>query len=409
MKKYFCIVSIISQLFNSQQFTEINSDNIQTIQLFNTTTNSQFPIISFNDYLLISFDDTKSSYQRINYTIKHYDRNWNESNLMKSEYIQGYFTDEVRNYQRSFNTYKPYTHYEFQFPSENMKPKISGNYALIVYTKDEKKPLFTRRFSIYENITTISLRQEMFNAGSTELPNQRILATAYFSNENITQNLNQVSLTLLQNMNWNTSIENIKPQFIQTNSLVFNATNQVFFGGNEFYFFDTKNININGLSTQKIMQNELYEHYLFMNEPYQTTYSYNPDVNGNYYIRRNDLGEERVANTEGDYVWVNIALNLSEQKNKNIYVVGLFNNYKLDEQSKMEYNAQGFYEKSLLLKQGYYNYQFAIKDGNNKADFYTLNGNFWQTENQYTALLYFQAMQDRYDRLLGFGEINAAR
>jgi len=403
MLKILLFFLIPISLFSQGEFVEIQAPkNIKTIQLFNINNQNHNSIIGFDEKLIISFDDIESQYQRFYFTIKHYDKNWKESDLMESQYIEGFFYDEITHFQPSFNTVQNYLHYTFEFPSANLKPKISGNYALIVYTTNKNKPIFTQRISIYESIAKVGLQQDIFNAGSQNLPNQIIRTQCMIPNVNQYQNQN-ISLQLLQNYNWN-SIKDSKPQFIQTNGYEFNQLENVFYGGNEYYFFDTKNLNIAGLTTERLVKNDLFEAYLYINHAYPTDYEFNPDLDGEYYIRRNDLGTERDASIEGDYIWVNFAIN-QPKTDADIYVVGRFNNEICNEDSKMIYNENlNVYEKSILLKQGYYNYKFKIKSSK-IANEDELNGNFWETKNSYQALIFYKDFINNFDRILGFGEI----
>jgi hypothetical protein len=38
-----------------------------------------------------------------------------------------------------------------------------------------------------------------------------------------------------------------------------------------------------------------------------------------------------------------------------------------------------------------------------------ISGNFWETENQYTVLVYYRAPGSRFDRLLGKGSANSSK
>jgi hypothetical protein len=75
----------------------------------------------------------------------------------------------------------------------------------------------------------------------------------------------------------------------------------------------------------------------------------------------------------------------------------------------MEYNkTSGLYEKAIILKQGFTNYQFTLADSNGKVDFENaIDGNFFQTENNYDVLVYYRANNDRYDRVIGRGNASS--
>ena len=140
---------------------------------------------------------------------------------------------------------------------------------------------------------------------------------------------------------------------------------------------------------------------------YPLNYQFQPDVNGAFYFRRNDLGIERDADREGDYSWVHFVLE-SEPLEKDLYVLGMFNYYRPSPESKMEYDeASRSYVARIYLKQGFYNYALATMDAAGTVNMGEINGNFWQTENLYQAFLYYRPFGRNYDGLLGYGEFRA--
>ena len=75
---------------------------------------------------------------------------------------------------------------------------------------------------------------------------------------------------------------------------------------------------------------------------------------------------------------------------KIVYVFGELTNYVPDDSSRMVFNAEkGVYEKTLFLKQGYYNYSYVTLDAGkkpgNRFSFENTEGNFTNTENSYTG------------------------
>lgn len=70
----------------------------------------------------------------------------------------------------------------------------------------------------------------------------------------------------------------------------------------------------------------------------------------------------------------------------------------------MTYNeAAEAYEASILLKQGYYNYLYLTteKGGKGKGNTAFAEGNWFQTENEYTFLSYYRPSGTRYWQMIG--------
>ncbi|WP_018675310.1 DUF5103 domain-containing protein [Riemerella columbina] len=382
----------------------LGAQDIKSIQLFNPQTNDETPIIKFGEQLILRFDDLDATSNRYRYTIKHYDRNWQDDGLFFTEYAKGNLNALIDQYQYSFNTLQKYTHYELTFPNQDIQPKISGNFEIIVYKNSQNQPLFIRRFCVVEEGTNLGLNMTRFSDARQPQLNQRVEVKAVGGSV-MANNVNNISLNVIQNNNWNIGVYNQKPSHTSGNELLFQQLSLTFAGNNEFYYFDNKNIDqAFDMVAATEMVDGVNQTYLYPVWAYPLNYQFQPDVNGAFYFRRNDLGLERAANTEGDYAWVHFYLD-SEPMDEAIYVLGLFNEYTPNEASKMTYNAKTKqYEARIYLKQGFYSYILATKKGNAPLNYGQINGNFWQTENLYQAFLYYRPFGRNYDGLLGYGE-----
>ncbi len=387
-----------------------SAQNIKSIQLFNPQTNDETPVIKFGEQLILSFDDLQNSSTIYKYTIKHLDRNWQDDGLFFTEFAKGVMSANIQDFAYSFNTYQKYTHYTLSFPNDKIQPKISGNYELIVYKDSASKSLFKKRFCIVEDGANLGINVSRFNDAKRPNINQRVEVIAVPNRSDILSNLNSISLNVIQNNNFNQGIFDVKTNSVMGNKLLFQQMNLVFPGNNEFYYFDNKIINQAYDMIAAVDNNDEGNHtYLHSVWAYPLDYQYQPDVNGAFYFRRNDMGIERDANTEGDYSWVYFSLD-SEKMDKELYVLGAFNDYLPSEESKMIYDEN--YKKyiaKIYLKQGFYNYILATKDESGYLNLGEINGSFWQTENLYQAFLYYAPFGKNYDGLIGYGETRRNR
>ena len=104
---------------------------------------------------------------------------------------------------------------------------------------------------------------------------------------------------------------------------------------------------------------------------------------------------------EADYATVNFSFvppgNIPFS-DKDVYLFGELSNYGMDESARMKFNeSTGNYEASLFLKQGYYDYSYITtkqNDHKTAASFQFTEGNYWEAENNYTILVYFQGLGD---------------
>jgi len=366
--------------------------NIQSIQLFNPQTNDETPVIYFNQQLVLSFDDLTNASEIYRYTIKHYNRNWEDDNLFFTEYATGSLNALLDRFQYSFNTLQSYTHYKLTFPNEKMQLKISGNYEIIVYKNSADQPLFKRRFYLVEDAASLAVNVSRFADVRNPEANQRVEVKAVSKGGDLSSNVNSMTLNVMQNNNPNVTINNLKPSATLGNQLLFQQLSLVFPGNNEFYYFDNKNMNMAADMVRATeVKDGINNTYLHPVWAFPLNYQYQPDVNGAWYYRRNDLGRERDAEREADYSWVYFSLD-SDPVDKEIYVLGGFNDFRPGRENQMQYDAETKkYVARIYLKQGFYNYILATKNPGGPLNFGEVNGNFWQTENLYQAFLYYEA------------------
>jgi hypothetical protein len=144
---------------------------------------------------------------------------------------------------------------------------------------------------------------------------------------------------------------------------------------------------------------EPFHHAILWEDKVPHSYLTEKDHNGTFYPRTDD---QEANDTQSEYVIVHFALQ-SPRLSKKVYVNGEWSNGEFSEDCQMQYNEEySMYEASVLLKQGYYDYQYITDDG---ATSDTM-GNFWQTENEYQAFIYYKESGSRYDRIVGYTRVN---
>jgi hypothetical protein len=388
----------------SSQTKIIDATYIKTVIFNSSNTNTYTPIIKLNEKLILSFDDITASQQDFYYKIEHCNFDWTPSNLSKLEYIIGFNEDRIREYNNSFNTLQPYTNYQLTIPNENTRLKISGNYILSILNEDDEI-VFQRRFIVYEPKVTVAVAihksRDIANI-DTQQTVQFIINNANFRVNNPKEEINTV---ILQNNNWQTAIIGLKPQFYRGNQLLYLYSKETsYWGGNEFLYFDTKAIRDASIKiARSILEEDLYHTYLYThNARFYEAYTLAPDINGNFVISTL-YGD--YDNIEADYTKVHFSLEYLEELNeKEIYISGNFNNWELNDLNKLYFNEEtGLFETTILMKQGFYNFQYVTKDQNGNISNHTIDGSHYQTENDYTVLVYYQKYGARYTKVIGIG------
>ena len=384
-------------------------DYIRTVQFQGNSQFSGTPIIALGETLSISFDDLIGDEADYYYTIEHYDFNWQPSNLAKNEYMEGFDNMRILNYQNSFNTLQIYSHYTLNIPNRNTRRlKVSGNYMLKIFN-DDKELVFSRKFMVYEDIALVKAEIKRSRNLKFIDTKQVVYFSVDGSDQIIFRNPDQNLKTLIiQNNNLQTSIYNLKPQYSLGNELVYRYDQEAsFWGGNEYLEFDNKDVRAATMNIRSIELKDIYNTYLFTNKNRSyDPYTYDPDINGQFRVNTIQ-GEDPTI--EAEYTWVHFSLaNYEKLKGGEIHIYGNFNNFNLDESTKLTYNSKrDVFEGKRLFKQGFYNYKYVLLMPNGSIDEGFNSGNFDETENQYTILAYYREVGGRYDRIVGVGSANS--
>ena len=362
-------------------------------------------IVPLGTTLELNFDDLEGDQKDYYYKIELMTHDWKKSNLIANQYINGFQSNIIFNVENSFNTFQNYTHYSVQFPNQNTRITKSGNYLLTVIDEVEDV-IFTRRFTLYENSATVGV--SVSRSRNTKNLNEEQTVNFVVNHPRLKINMpnQEIHVAILQNENWKTAITNIQPQFYKPNQLVYRYTRKTnFWGGNEYLFYDNKIIRNASINVRRAVRKEIFHNYLF---PYINkdvkSYSYNPDINGQFVIRTLEGANPK---TEADYVMMHFTLDVKNELNeKDVYVYGAFNNFSLNEENRMTFDAyNNSYSSNILLKQGFYNYTYVTKSSDNKISEAEIRGNFSKTENDYTVIVYYKAFGALFDRVIGVGSI----
>jgi hypothetical protein len=382
--------------------------NIKTATFIQSNENV-IPIFKLGEGFQFQFDDLFGNEANYYYEIIHCDYNWNHSSIPKPEYLKGFDGQRIQEYENSFNTLQIYSHYKLPIPNQFTQLRISGNYVLKIL--DENKDIvLSRKFIIYEDLVTVPIQIKRARTANYLDYKHNIEFSVRSLAINFQNPLKNVKVVLLQNGQFNTAIKNIAPQYTIGNELIYRYDTQTqFWAGNEFLYFDNNDIraasnNVSRIDSSKgIYNSNLYTNNARANQPY----SIMPDVNGNFVIRNIRAEKNEI---EADYAWVYFSLSAPAfMANKDIYITGMFNNYSLSPEYKMDFNVkQNSYEKAVLIKQGFTNYQYQVADAKGTIDAENaIDGNFWQTENDYSILVYYRENTDRYDRVIGKATANS--
>lgn len=399
----------------AQEPDKVYKPFIGTPQLFQYGNQLQPPVYTLNsgDRFELEFDDFEANFKSYYYSYVLCDYNWKPVNLSSFDYIKGFTQNRITTYRYSSIALTRYTHYQVILPEQNSTPTRSGNYMLKVYIDgDTSKLAFTKRLLVLDQKATVSaaivqpLSPEYF---TTYQKVRFVVSTADLNAFSAAQ---QIKAVVLQNGRWDNAQRDIQPTFVRGNTLDYSAENLALFpGGKEWRWLDLRSFSLQSDRIDHADYNKtsttMYVKPDVDRSPQR--YIYYPDYDGTFNIMT-----LQTINPfwQGDYATVKFSFaspNGMPYK-QDMYVAGQFTGYELSDKYRMRFNEETkLYEGSVFMKQGYYSYTYLLaEDG--KADFKNpLEGNYWETENNYTVLIYYKGFSDRSDQLIGVGQVNSRR
>lgn len=358
-----------------------------------------------DDILSVEFDLLTDEYPMLYYTIHHCDMDWKDSNLSSSEYMTGFNKIDIEDYTQSFNTLTNYVHYRINLPDERFTLQVSGNYVIKVYSYDNPgEMLATACFSLTEERIRISGEVSGITLKDYKKANQQ-LKIRLLTDDLLVRNP-QSELKVLVQQNSRTDNQRIisNPLYMNNKEIVYENNPQLTFeGGNQFRRFEMTTHKYSGMGIEAISFHHPYYNVELQTDQVRANrpYRYDQDQYGKYIVRALDVAD---SSTEADYFMTHFFLNMDDPLiNGRIYIFGELSNFLMDEGFEMSYDATlGGYTHSHLLKEGLYNFLYLyVPNGSVKGETGLVEGNFYETHNEYLIRVYYRATGDRYDRLIG--------
>ncbi|WP_321286960.1 DUF5103 domain-containing protein [uncultured Sunxiuqinia sp.] len=413
-----CVIfTLNSQAQNESEYHYQNAvfkEEIRTVKAFREGYELSDPIYELGSdvNLIFKFDDLSNETKNYYYTIVHCDADWNESYILQNEYLDGFFDNPVTDYAPSFNTTMTYVNYLIRVPNEDVRITKSGNYVLVVYEdQDKEKLVLTRRFQVLEHKVRVAGTVKRATFDPFKGDKQEVDFTIYHENLPILNPRDEVKVVIIKNGRWDTAIRDLKPLFIKEHELDYNYDKEnVFPGGNEYRYFDIRTRKYTGENVASINFFRPYYHATLMVDELRANKKYFPykEMNGKYVVESQDRVDD--YDTECDYFFVHFTLPLEAQLvGGSVNVFGALTSWNANKSNEMTWNYEtASYELTLLLKQGYYNYQYVyVPEGSKKADATVLEGSHYETENEYQIFVYYRDISGRYDQLVGYKQLKA--
>lgn len=397
---------------------KIYKEDIKTMLIHKAGWELSMPVIGLNsdEKITLSFDEINQPRKNYNYTVIHCNNKWEESGIQPIEYIDGQEIGTIDEYNFSQNTMFDYINYHIDFPTNETKLLISGNYIIKVFEdEDPEKIVLTARFYVVEKKISITAFIDKKTLPGIQGQNQYLNFEVKYNENEIINPYESISYKILKNNETELDFNELKPSSIILNTLKFENLEELSFtGGNEYRHFDLKSFKFLSDCLEKIEKtNSAYN--VTLKTDYSKAdddYKLETDLNGKRTVKLENNDESYMM---ADYCYVNFALssNLALEEG-NYYIFGSLSHNSISDEFKMTYNMEKkVFEKQILLKQGYYNYKYVFIPKNKKFDNeenrYRTEGNHFMTENDFHIFTYYKPYNQDYFRLVGYSYTNSSK
>lgn len=417
--RFLIIIFIIitGMVAYGQQPDHIYKNNIHSVKLHKHGDPYGYPVIRLNsvDALALYFDDLDGDVKNYYYSYQLCNADWSPSSLRTFDFIKGFQNVRITNYRSSNIAFTRYTNYQAVLPDRNCVPTRSGNYLLKVFLDgDTTKLVFTKRFLVVDTKTSIAAQiLQPFN-GSIFRTHQKLQVGVNTTSQVNVFNQQDLKVVLLQNFVWPTAIELTRPNIFRGNYFEYNDEAQTSFpAGKEWRWIDLRSLRLMSERMLRIDKQPTRTDVFVKpdGERQNQVYFYYRDLNGLYTIETSD---NLNPFWQTDYAFVHFSFVPPEKRpyeGRDVYLFGEMTQYALDDNARMTFNEEnGVYEKTLFLKQGFYNYSYvtlADKQQDGSFTYENTEGNYSGTENAYTVLVYYRPFGGRADELIGYVTVNS--
>lgn len=401
------IVPLIISAQEIDTSTRIFDDSFATLKVRHADNFYAPPIINLTngEQIVISFDELAEDVRYMQYQLIHCNADWQPSQLVDSEFLDGFNVASIEDYAFSSNTFTHFVNYRIVIPNNDIRPTVSGNYLLQVFPENEpENVLLQARFSVDDAVVKISAEASSRTDRGVNDKWQQVSFTINSNRYKIDNPYSDLIIQVEQNGRTDNAVTVTRPLRVSGSDIIYEHIPALIFpASNEFRRFETVRNNYPGMgidSTRYV--GNRYSAYLKVNEERTSaSYLYDQTQYGRFVIDEYNSTDPDLG---ADYIDTHFILDFPEVTNADIYVDGEFTGHLFTDRNRMKYNPYtNFYELTLPLKQGSYNYQFlAVPHGSNVGDSSLIEGDHYETVNEYVIKVYYRKPGSRADKMLGY-------
>ncbi len=413
-----CCLMTVAAVAQNRVDTRVHifDNNVRSLKVCLTSNMYIPPVLMMNgrDRLLVNFDYLDYDVHYLRYSVTHCNADWQPSQLIESEYVSGFNYADIEDYEQSEATYVHYYNYQFMLPNEDMEFLVSGNYLLSVYEQDDPSEiLFQTRFSVCEG--QVSVIPQVTSRTDIEYNNrfQQVSFDVRYKPSQIKDPYSELTCIVTQNSRDDNAVVVTRPTMVGVDHVTYEHNRDLIFpAGNEFRRFETVSAHNINMGVQSIRYYEpMYHAILMVDEPRnEMQYLYDQTQFGRFTVRNAEAYGENTL--RADYMITHFTLNTFGKLNGgNVRLYGEFMDGLPESQTIMKYDASnGCYTADILLKQGAYNYMYLwVPDGTTVGQTSRIEGDHYETINEYMVKVYYRPMGERYDHMVGYGVTYSGR
>lgn len=381
-----------------------------TLSLNDNPLASPVMLLGSDNTLMLEFDDLSAEHKYLRARLRHLNADLKPSSLTDSEFLSGFNEFEITDAEFSRATLTPYVHYRLPLSISGTGIKVSGNYMIEVF--DEQQPeqtLFQTMFMVSEGAARIMASVTPRTDIGYHDKYQQLSVKVDCTGAPVDNLMRDLMLTVTQNGRPDNAVTlSAPPTLAEGRTAIYEHRRELIFpAGNEYRRFETTSTSYPGIHVESVDFADPYYHFTLITDSRRTPedYKYDSTQRGRFVVYAGDSSQ---ADTEAEYVAVYFSLDINGRSDKTIYLDGDFTGRRLDPDALMIYNPEnGLYEKTVLLKQGSYNYQYLAIPPDGGSATAGIEGDCWQTSNEYGIAVYTRRFGERYDRLIGFVTVDS--
>ncbi|MCM1224770.1 MAG: DUF5103 domain-containing protein [Lachnospiraceae bacterium] len=395
--------------------TGIFNEKVKTLEARLASDEMAPPVLLLDagDQLIFSFDHLAEDRSYLRYRLVHCNADWQPSILVDTEFLNGFNEGRIDDYDFSQLTTTHYVHYELAIPNADVAPKASGNYLLQIYSEDDPNDIWLQcRFMVTEQ--TAGIRSEITSRTDASINegHQQLSIAIDTERSGVADPYNDIILQVQQDSRLDNEATLRHPLRMNGRRVAIyeHMPELIFEAGNEYRRFEVISTTYPGMKVDNIAYIAPYYHATLMEDLPRSEgrYEYDQTQFGRFKIREYNSEQSDI---EADYVVVHFSLDMPHEQDAMVFIDGDLTHRRFDPEALMTYNrATGRYERSMLLKQGAYNYQYlTLPKGKDSATTAPIEGNYYETAHEYLIKVYARSPGERYDRLIGVSTIYSGR